>query len=499
MSRKTVEDAIFISPWPSEEISYHWKRKKLKIEFGDTLKKNRSYVLTIGTKTSDLRNNQMKESFSMAFSTGEHIDEGQISGTVYGQTGVEGTLVCAYLHEDSADVDPRVRLADYYTQCSQTGKYQLMYVAPGNYRLFAIRDRDGNRKYTRGIDALGVTISDVALSQDEKFIQDVNFQLMVEDTIRPIIKAVYLINHSNISIRFNEAILDFDETRPQDFFKIVSETDTTKKLKVLSCYKNSFDPAIIFLSMEPQTAIKYKLFAQNLYDLSHNPLDSLNYSIVFEGTTASDTVKPTITFRSIPDSSIGISLNPEIRFGFSEAIDRNSFERAFVLMERDSIIVGGKFNWRNPAEMLFFVDSSLKSLTKYGMHILIDSVFDLAGNRLADSVATIHFKTLNIDTLSSIAGEIIDEREDTRGKIFLTAKSEKNSYPVILDKPGAYRFEGILPGIYTINGFRDADSNGVYSFGKAIPFIPAERFFFDSDSIKVRSRWPNEGNNITFK
>ena len=64
MVKNTVSDAIFISPWPAEEIFYKWKGKKLKIEFSDTLKKNKTYVLTIGSKSSDLRNNKMKDSFS---------------------------------------------------------------------------------------------------------------------------------------------------------------------------------------------------------------------------------------------------------------------------------------------------------------------------------------------------------------------------------------------------------------------------------------------------
>jgi hypothetical protein len=107
-----------------------------------------------------------------------------------------------------------------------------------------------------------------------------------------------------------------------------------------------------------------------------------------------------------------------------------------------------------------------------------------------------NFKTVNQDTLSAISGEIIDQQEDAGGRLFLNAKSEKNTYQLILEQPGTYRFENILPGIYTISGFRDADSNAVYSFGKINPFVPAERFFFNPDSIKVRSRWPNEGNKI---
>ena len=499
MNRKVVESAIFISPWPSEEIYFRWRRKKLKIEFGDTLKENRTYVLTIGAKSSDLRNNQMKESFSMAFSTGEHIDEGQISGMVYSQSGVEGTLVCAYLLADNTDVDPTKVLADYYTQCNQQGKYGLMYMAPGNYRMFAIRDRDANRKYTPGIDALGVTTSDVNLTDDEKFIQSINFQLTVEDTIPPMIKSVYSIDQSHIIVRFNEALADFNETTPQEYFKIVSENDPDTQLKILSCYSNSLEPSNIHLTTENQSVITYKLMAQNLFDQSHNPLDTLYYSATFEGSSEQDTLKPGIIFRSIQDSSTGISLTPEIRFAFSETIEQHSFESSFLLTEGDTNVVKGKFNWKNPSDVSYLPDSSLESLTWYKIHIEIDSIKDLSGNSLADSVNMIHFKTLNEDTLSAIGGEIIDEKEHASGRIFLTAKSERNSYQLVLDETGAYHFENILPGIYTINGFRDADSNGVYTYGQAIPFIPAERFLFYPDSIKVRSRWPNEGNNIIFK
>ncbi len=499
MNRKTVEEAIFISPWPAEEIYLRWRGKKLKIEFGDTLKVNRTYVLTIGAKSSDLRNNQMKDSFSMAFSTGDHIDEGQVSGTVYSQSGVEGTLICAYLLEDSTNIDPTKVLADYYTQCNQQGDYRLLYVAPGKYRLFAIRDRDGNRKYTRGIDALGVTTSDINLTLDDKFIQNINFQLTVEDTIPPSIKSVYSINLSNIIVRFNEALADFDEEAPQRYFKIVSEKDSSQKLNLVSCYSTSLDPSNIYLSTGKQSAITYMLTAQNLFDQSQNPLDTLYNSVIFEGSIAQDTVKPSIVYKSIQDSSTGIILTPEIRFAFSEAVEQHSFERNFLLKECDTTIIKGKFDWKNPADVTYLPDSSLKSLTYYSIQILADSIIDLSGNSLADSVDKFHFKTLNEDTLSAIGGEMTDQQGNAQGKLFLTAKSEQNSYQIILDGPGIYHFENILPGIYTISGFRDADSNGVYTYGLAMPFIPAERFFFYQDSIKVRSRWPNEGNTINFK
>ena len=69
MRINTVEDAVFMSPLPSENLFFRWKGKKFKIDFPDTLKKDRTYVLTIGAKSTDLHNNRMGILAIQIFST----------------------------------------------------------------------------------------------------------------------------------------------------------------------------------------------------------------------------------------------------------------------------------------------------------------------------------------------------------------------------------------------------------------------------------------------
>lgn len=499
MNKKSVENAIFISPLPSEELRFHWRGKHLKVGFGDTLKPNRTYVFTIGAKATDLRNNALKESFSMAFATGDRIDDRQITGTVFAPSGVEGTLVVGFLLVDSAAIDPQRVLADYYTQCNQQGSYQLLYLAPGHYRLLAIRDRDGNRKYTRGIDGLGIAPTDVVLTADQKVVHDVNFQLTVEDTIPLMIKSVTSLHRSAVLVRFSEEVADFDEASPRRYFSLVAEQPPHDSLTVTACFKSSSDPATVYLSTADQQAISYRLAIQQLTDKFQNPLDSLSRTISFAGNSMADTLPPAIVSVSIKDSSRGLPLDQRIALVFSEPILRPPFERGFRLMEKNGPAISGSFHWKNQAAVQFQPDNLLKSLKEYHVIINPDSVIDLAGNHSKAAADTILFKTLNEDTLSAIRGEIVDQRPDGTGRIFMTARSAQNSYQLILDQAGEFRFENILPGIYLINGFRDADGNGVYSYGRLNPFTPAERFFFFADSIKVRSRWPNEGNQIILK
>ncbi len=496
MIKNTVSDAIFISPWPAEEIYYKWKGKKLKIEFSDTLKMDRTYVLTIGAKSSDLRNNKMKDSFSLAFSTGEKIDEGHIGGTVYSQSNVEGTLVCAYSLNDSLDPDPSQVLADYYTQTNEQGGFNLMYIAPGKYRLFAINDRDQNRKYTKGVDAIGITNFDVLLTQQEKHISKVNFQMSIEDTVLLYLRSAYSVDQAKIAVRFSKAMKKFDLNTPDKYFRIATEDDSSKVLNILSCYLDSNDPSTIHLITENQQDVTYNLETQNLFDLAGNGLDTAYYSVPFDGSALPDTMKPVITYKSLEDSTTGIKIDSLFQIVFSEPIQQKPFERNFSFQEKDSTQVKGKLQWDNPATVKFVPDTSLKYSTEYIIKIPIDSIIDFYGNFLNDSLQSIFFKTLSKDTLTAIGGKFIDKNYSAKGEIFLTAKSPANFYTISIDEPGDYLFDNIFPGIYTISAFRDADSNGTYSFGKAVPFVAAERFIFCPDSIKVRSRWPNEGNDI---
>lgn len=75
VDKRTVRDAIFISPPLKYGIEFNWSGKSLKLVFKDTLKDNTTYTITIGASVSDLNNNnKMSEPYTFAFSTGEVIE-----------------------------------------------------------------------------------------------------------------------------------------------------------------------------------------------------------------------------------------------------------------------------------------------------------------------------------------------------------------------------------------------------------------------------------------
>lgn len=86
----------------------------------------------------------MAQSFSLAFSTGDSIDQGQITGKVYGLKQNETFNIFAYLLSDTSDFNPFETKPDYISQTGEEGSFALKFIKAGCYRLLAVEDRNHN-------------------------------------------------------------------------------------------------------------------------------------------------------------------------------------------------------------------------------------------------------------------------------------------------------------------------------------------------------------------
>lgn len=499
MNRKTVQNAIFITPDPGERVELRWKGRKLRVEFDDPLNENRTYVITLGTGLKDLHGNAIAQSYTLAFSTGEHISTGKISGTVFTEGRSKEILIWAYFIDDNREPDPAQDLAAYITQTDAQGSFELSHLSKGTFRLFAIQDKDNNRFYEAGEDGIGVPQKDVWLASDSLAVDGIYFRISTQDTLGPALTSVSADHQSQVSLRFDEEVSSATVVTANFRIREKSGEDT---LTVRMAFINLLDPMQILLTTEQQRGnTEYELSVQNLTDLWGNLVDEEFNRGEFTGSALPDTFRPRIMKIVPQDSAWAVFLNTTVELHFSEAMDTTSLARSFHVQTAAVDQVPGALQWQTPASVRFMPADPLQSLTRYEIAVALDSVFDLAGNAVADSARTYTFTSINVDTLSSISGQLADPDSTAQGRILLQAgqtHAEGAVYKIWLDQPGSYTFQGILPGTYQIEGFRDRNGNGRYDFGQAVPFEPSERFFVYRDSIKIRARWPNEGNDISF-
>lgn len=492
VDKSSCEESIYITPFPGENIKYKWKGRKLYLDLLDGLLQDRTYVITVGTGTKDLRNNTMRESFSLAFSTGAEIDKGIVRGFVQSEQNIAGAEIWAYDLATEDSPNPSTASPIYVTQANQDGTYKLSYLAESTYRIFAVLDRDKNGLYEEEFDMIGVSSKDAHLSGEKNFVDFINFQVTLADTTPPDLSGVSAPDNRHLILRFSEMVFGNALERPENY--IVDNNS----LQIIDVFQDKRNGAYIHLTTQEQDTIKYQLTVGNIIDKSGNIMHPDSGLLSFIGSALPDTVKPRYVTMLPADSSTFVPLETELELVFSEAMDSLAFQKQLVVSDTMSHVVQGSISWKNRSHVIFHPLETLQENTLFMVTVPVDSVFDLSGNSLEDTLFVKRFTTVSLDTLSEISGTLKDSDTTGTGPFFIKAQSTTGSeYEKWIDGKN-YKFEKILPGDYVINIFRDKDENGMYTIGKPFPFEAAERFFIYPDTISVRSKWPNEGNDIIF-
>jgi hypothetical protein len=489
-------DAIFISPYPGDKVKYRIRGKKITVQFPEPLKADKTYVITFGTGIRDYRNNGLKETFALAFSTGDSLDEGRISGRIFGVEDAAGIDIWAYGIADSLSPDPSLQRPDYIVQCEKNGIFRFSHLSADRYRLFAVKDRAADRLYQPVEDAIGMTWRDVLLSRNGSLDADnCNFQLTVEDTLGPSLVSAVPQNRQLVHCQFDEAAAS---EPTQDQFTIVCAEDSLDTLTVHQVCFDGRDRRIIQVRTEIQNpARQYRICVKNLFDQSGNGVDPAYSSAQFMGNAQADTTAPALV-KTIPaPGERSAALDGAIRLTFTETMDTVRFQRGFFFGDTLGNAIDGSIRWPSPLEAEFHASRPLESKKEYRLTLSGQDVLDLTGNALADTL--FHFQTLNGDTLTELSGTVADPDSSGSGTIYINVRQvEKTALmnTIHINNPGAYRIGALLPGRYFLSCFRDRDGNGRYSFGRSFPFLPAERFVEYPDTVVLRSRWPNEGNDV---
>lgn len=184
-----ANDKLTISPPQEKTPSILSNAKTLTIELQDTLKPNTTYTIDLGDAVQDNNEGNPLENLMLTFSTGMHIDTMKVLGTLLNAEDLEpitGAFVGIYRTHDAScqmkDGAPDVLNCSYCLENSQPktdslqlaidsivalypdslfslrpferagktdayGRFTISGVAPGRYKMFALKDGNTNYKY----------------------------------------------------------------------------------------------------------------------------------------------------------------------------------------------------------------------------------------------------------------------------------------------------------------------------------------------------------------
>lgn len=167
-----ANENIVVSPPQQEMPNIRAEGKRVKIDLYDTLTANTTYTIDFGDAIVDNNEGNPLGLFTYTFSTGGHIDTMEVAGTVLNAADLEpikGILVGlqSNLADSAFTTQPLSRVA----RTNGSGRFTIKGVAPGRYRIFALKDADGDFRFSQKSEliAFDTTVIEPTCGPDVRF------------------------------------------------------------------------------------------------------------------------------------------------------------------------------------------------------------------------------------------------------------------------------------------------------------------------------------------
>ena len=500
---RSIEGNLFIAPIVEFEAESNWQGDRITVRFEEPLLEERTYIITVGTGIRDMRSNRMDSTYVYALSTGPNIEQGEVGGlAVHEGLPARNAYVWAYSLTGKPDPNPAGTTPDYLTQAGRDGTFNFTNLSADRYRFFTFLDQGRDRLYDADTDPVGIPTRDVDLS--EEFMSDgpLWFRMAVNDTASMHVISARSSHMRELSVYLSEAPRG-DRVRDLDAY-VITGVEEGERLEVLSAYRDPADSSTIVLTTAPQVRDRvYLLTVSGLEDNWAEPIDSTENTAEFTGSSVENPPSPRLLEVHPDDRSRDVAQSVELRFSFSEPVSLE--EHAVVLRDSTGRDVGGALRLISPTIAAMRPDSLLQPSAEYEILVLAVLVENGYGQPLQatgdrpDTLAY-SFSTIDPAEYGSLSGMFEDEDPEGTGPVWISLYRERQSdasSEIDLAGPGDFRFDNVMPGRYILQAYRDANGNGRYDYGTALPFVPAERSMVHPDTLEIRSGWETE--DITLK
>lgn len=157
---KNQQDEFYMAPFVSKRPSLMVKGRGIQVDIKeDSLLPNTTYSLNFGGSIVDNNEGNPFNSFRYVFSTGDVIDSMVMSGytvDAYKADSLGKTFVMFFAEEKDSVPDYDSTLfkhkADFVARSENNGIFIAENLKPVNYRVYAMKDANGNQTYDPGVD-----------------------------------------------------------------------------------------------------------------------------------------------------------------------------------------------------------------------------------------------------------------------------------------------------------------------------------------------------------
>ncbi len=540
-------EKVVISPPQIEAPEIKGAGRRIIVELKDSLKPNTTYTVDFSDAISDNNEGNPLGNYTYSFSTGEHIDTMEVAGYVVEAENMEpikGILVGLYdnLADSAFTTLPMLRVA----RTDSRGYFIIKGVAPGNYRIYALQEADGDYVHSQKSEKIAFSHDIITPS----FKPDVKQDTLWRDSLH--IADIIPTNYTHF-LPDNIMLRAFTEEQTDRYF-LKNERKQADNFTLFFTYGNPQMPEIEGLNFDERDAFLLEASEQLdtlrywLKDTLLINQDSLRMQLRFLATDSTGTLETktdTITVLSkepyakrmkewqkerekwekqqekarkkgmdvqeempstpldlkvniksdmMPDNSITLeSATPILRIDTTKihlAVKRDTLmdEKPFIL-RCEKVDVEG---WESAQRKFILLPDSTDNLWNIGAKytLVIDSAAftDIYGNvcntikKGANIRKEKDFTTIIFNVVQLEDAPYVGQLLDGQDKVVKQTSSPD----------GKLSFNYVKPGEYYLRVFADNNKNGRWDTGNYEDDRQAEKVYYYPEKIECKAHWPLE-------
>ncbi len=471
IDRNSFRQNVSIEPDLGIEFETGFRRRTATVEFSRPLPENTTVVIKVGVDVRDTNRNKMTSSYDLALSTGDVLDDGEVSARLLdAKTGRPESGKRIFLYREPFDFSER---ANYVAQTDTSGTVEFGYLSEGSYRAIWVNDINRNRIWEPERErAQPFSVESFELGRGERAELGTLFYT-IPDTIAPRIEGVGLLSERRLRLRMSETV-------KWDHGANFSVTDTlgNEQTTAWPLYMSESDPNVLFAQTDNALTdtLIYTLEPRGFSDAAGNRL-IVDFS-PFTGSSEPDTTG----LRTISHNT-GSGLFPDepLEVKYSKFIDDNAVIDSLLVFEGDQMFA----DWQN-AEIDRHIlrispqDEVWQSGLRYEFRVW---------NPWESEHERINPDFWQRNQLGSI--EIDVENGDPEIIKYLQLTDKDNSILVDTTFTESITIDNLPPLEYKAIVFEDVNGNGRWDSGSVDPFIKPEPYAIRR-SIPVREGFTSE-------
>jgi uncharacterized protein (DUF2141 family) len=452
-----------ISPELNVAPTLKVKQKRLEITFTDTLEKNTTYTLNFGKAIADINEGNAIKNLTYVFATGPTLDSLSISGRVTNtKTGKPELDAIAFILPINRDTLLGKGKPAIYTRTDSNGNYALNNLRKDTYRVYALKETNGDKVYQQPTDEIGFIKDSILLTQK---LDSVNIKIFKEDALTFRILDRKLEKDGSISFVFNQKL-----KKPEVIILDPPALDISKKIK----FSKYHDSLKVWLT-----------------DLS---FDSTKISIRDEGkllqtTTITRGKKETYTRALTASSNLeGSSLNPNRSLKLTFTLPVDSVDRSKITLLEDSVAVTDFTITKDSTDFLsYYVRYPWKAKRPYDIKYGAGTFTGIF--KAKNKEFTQNFTLASKEDYGTLIAKVVVPEKN---KSYILDILNENSAAVnttVVSSDTTITFRNYKAGKYFIRITYDDNKNGIWDTGNVFKRIQPERVWNEPVEMSIRANW----------